>query len=219
MTPRRRALAVLTLALSASPGSSEPDCIPSGGSPGSRRCLCSSLLRASRAGLHGARLCSLVLGSLNMWSYDRVVTPALAQHLHPDRSLVALCLHCLGPPSFLLRGQALRAVFALPVLWSAVEYLAEFRSVHSTWGNLAYTQMDCLPLIQIASITGIWSISFVVLLFPSTIAVLLAPRPKPPVTPSQSPPLLSPPPSLSLSSDTASTASPPPQPRRRSPSP
>ena len=38
--------------------------------------------------------------------------------------------------------------------------------------------MDCLPLIQIASITGIWSISFVVLLFPSAIAVLLAPRPE-----------------------------------------
>ncbi|HZD49263.1 MAG TPA: nitrilase-related carbon-nitrogen hydrolase, partial [Silvibacterium sp.] len=77
---------------------------------------------------------------------------------------------------FILRGQTFRAAFALPVLWTAVEYLSEFRSPHSTWGNLAYTQLDCLPLIQIASITGIWSISFVVLLFPSTIAVMLAPR-------------------------------------------
>jgi apolipoprotein N-acyltransferase len=36
--------------------------------------------------------------------------------------------------------------------------------------------MDCLPLIQIASITGIWAISFFVFLFPSTIAALFAPQ-------------------------------------------
>jgi apolipoprotein N-acyltransferase len=76
---------------------------------------------------------------------------------------------------FILRGQTIRAAFALSVLWSAVEYLSEFRSPHSTWGNLAYAQMDCLPLIQIASITGIWAISFLVFLFPSTIAALIAP--------------------------------------------
>ena len=95
----------------------------------------------------------------------------------------------------------------------------EFRSVHSTWGNLAYTQLNCLPLIQIASITGIWSISFLVFLFSSTIAVLFAPatlsKPQGFVLNQR----CSPPPSSSSSSDTASIASPPPQPFRASPSP
>ena len=47
-------------------------------------------------------------------------------------------------------------------------------SPHSTWGNLAYTQMNCLSVIQIASITGLWGISFVVFLFSATIAALLS---------------------------------------------
>src|SRR5262249_14053414 len=47
-------------------------------------------------------------------------------------------------------------------------------SPHGTWGNLAYTQMDCLPLIQIAAITGIWGITFIVFLFAGTTATLLS---------------------------------------------
>jgi apolipoprotein N-acyltransferase len=116
------------------------------------------------------------LGALNMWSYLRVVTPVWL-------TLVILCAPSLAFAlivsvyrRFVLSGQTVRAVLALPVLWTAVEYLVEFRSPHSTFGNLGYTQMDCLPLIQIASITGIWSISFIVLLFPSTIAALFAPN-------------------------------------------
>jgi apolipoprotein N-acyltransferase len=54
------------------------------------------------------------------------------------------------------------------------EYLSAIASPHSTWGNLAYTQMDFLPLIQIASVTGLWGISFVVFLFAGTAAVLLS---------------------------------------------
>ena len=41
-------------------------------------------------------------------------------------------------------------------------------------GNLAYTQMNCLPVIQIASIIGLWGISFIVFLFAGTIAALLS---------------------------------------------
>jgi apolipoprotein N-acyltransferase len=76
-----------------------------------------------------------------------------------------------------LRGHQLRAAFSLPILWTAYEFVAEFQSVHSTWGNLAYTQMDCLPILQIASVTGIWAISFFVFLLPSTLAALASPGP------------------------------------------
>jgi apolipoprotein N-acyltransferase len=34
--------------------------------------------------------------------------------------------------------------------------------------------MNCLPVIQIASITGIWGISFIVFLFAGTTAALLS---------------------------------------------
>src|SRR6185437_2763135 len=47
---------------------------------------------------------------------------------------------------------------------------------HSTFGNVAYSQMDCLPTLQIASITGVWGIGFLLFLLPATIAALLSGR-------------------------------------------
>ncbi|UCG86114.1 MAG: hypothetical protein JSW71_19760 [Gemmatimonadota bacterium] len=44
----------------------------------------------------------------------------------------------------------------------AVEFLASLRS-ETSWGNLAYTQADNLPLLQLASIAGVWGITFVML--------------------------------------------------------
>ena len=52
--------------------------------------------------------------------------------------------------SFIRRGSLFLASLAFPVYWVAYEYLAAMGSPHSTWGNLAYTQMNCLPVIQIA---------------------------------------------------------------------
>ena len=179
VTPRRRALAVLTLALSAIAWFFGTGLHPiwwlTWLAPLPVLLVAPRLPRWTAWGIAFA---ALVLGSLNTWSYDRVVTPLWLSIFILIVPALLFAFIVLAHRAFILRGQALRAVFALPVLYSAVEYLAEFRSVHSTWGNLAYTQMDCLPLIQIASITGIWSISFVVLLLPSAIAVLLAPRPK-----------------------------------------
>jgi apolipoprotein N-acyltransferase len=76
--------------------------------------------------------------------------------------------------SFLRRGAIFLAALAFPIYWVAFEYLTELASPHSTYGNLAYTQMDCLPLIQIAAITGIWGISFIVFLFGGAVATLLS---------------------------------------------
>jgi len=117
---------------------------------------------------------SYALGGLNLWSYSRSVVPLWLTFVIIGAPSLVFALIISAYRRFVLNGQTTRAIFALPVLWSAYEYLAEFLSPHSTFGNLAYTQMDCLPLIQIASITGIWSISFIVFLFPSTIAVMLA---------------------------------------------
>jgi apolipoprotein N-acyltransferase len=117
-------------------------------------------------------------GACNSWSYDRIVAPlwlVLVMVLLP--ALVFAWIVSVHR-RFILRGQLLRAAFAVPVLWCAFEYLLEFRSPHSTWGNFGYTQMDFLPILQIASITGIWAISFAVFLFSSAIAALAAPSSK-----------------------------------------
>jgi apolipoprotein N-acyltransferase len=130
--------------------------------------------RLSRWTAWSLAFAAFTLGALNMWSYLRVVTPLGVTIFITVVPSLIFAFIVLAHRRFILRGQLFRAVFAVPVLWSAVEYLAEFRSPHSTFANLAYTQMNCLPLIQITSITGIWSISFVILLFSSAIAVVLA---------------------------------------------
>jgi apolipoprotein N-acyltransferase len=135
--------------------------------------------RVSRWTALGLAFGAFTLGALNMWSYLRVVTPLGVTIFITVVPSLIFALIVLTHRRFILRGQFFRAVFAVPVLWSAAEYLSEFHSPHSTFANLAYTQMDCLPLIQIASITGIWSISFVVLLFPSRIALMFAPTTDP----------------------------------------
>lgn len=114
-------------------------------------------------------------GACNSWRYDLVVVPLWLLLVMIVVPALVFAWIVLIHRAFILRGQLLRAALALPVLWCAVEYLLEFRSPHSTWGNLGYTQMDFLPILQIASITGIWAISFAVFFFSSTIAALTAP--------------------------------------------
>jgi len=41
-----------------------------------------------------------------------------------------------------------------PVLLAAIDTLVSFFSPHGTRGSFAYTQMDGLPVIQIASVLG-----------------------------------------------------------------
>lgn len=137
------------------------------------------LLIAPRLSLGQALVSSLlstVTGGLNIWHYlHRVLGIPLA----PTVLIILLppCFFTLGVLFFrrcVLRGALLQAAFSFPVFWVCYEFLNASTSIHSTAGNLAYSQMNFLPILQIASITGIWGISFCVLLLPGTIAAICA---------------------------------------------
>ena len=125
-----------------------------------------------------AAFIAYALGGLNQWAY-----------LHEYIGLpMATILSAIGIPSLvlalsvllfrrlLLRGRALAAVLAMPTTCVAVEYLNSLVSPHGTFGSIGYTQMDALPVIQIAAVAGIWGIGFLVLLFPAALAVLARPQ-------------------------------------------
>jgi apolipoprotein N-acyltransferase len=61
--------------------------------------------------------------------------------------------------------------FVFPVLYTSFEFLVYRFSQDGSAASIAYTQSNQLPLIQIASVTGITGISFMVTFFPSAIAV------------------------------------------------
>jgi apolipoprotein N-acyltransferase len=77
----------------------------------------------------------------------------------------------------LIKQNALSA-FAFPVLWSSLEFLLFKFSADRTAGSIAYSQSNFLPIVQIASVTGILGITFFVTLFPSAIAVAIYSRNK-----------------------------------------
>ena len=119
---------------------------------------------------------SWLLGELNEWNYLTGVLglPTLLVTILFLIPAIFFGVGVLFVRGFLRRGSVILAALALPVYWVTYEYLTELTSPHSTFGNLGYSQMNFLPVIQIASITGIWGISFVVFLFAATCGALLS---------------------------------------------
>lgn len=122
-----------------------------------------------------AALAAGTLGALSQWHYLHGVIALPLAVIVPitvfPGVLLALCLWLYR--RLVLRGRGIAAALAMPALWVALEYGRALGSPHGTFGSLAYTQMDVLPVLQIASITGLWGISFLLLLVPGALAVML----------------------------------------------
>jgi apolipoprotein N-acyltransferase len=118
------------------------------------------------------------LGFLNEWSYLRTV---LSTGIVSSFLGSSACLFAVGVLLFrmgVVRGKLWRAALVFPAFWASVEFAIAMLSVHATFGNISYSQMNFLSIEQIASVTGIWGVSFTMFLFASTVAALLVPAPR-----------------------------------------
>lgn len=120
-----------------------------------------------------AAVAAMLLGSLNMWSYltKTLGAPASAWL---GIFLTAGLVFAAGVLLFralVLRGAVWTGLFALPALWVTSEYVRNVATPHGSAGSLAYSQLKFLAFLQLASITGPWGMSFVLLLFPAAIAI------------------------------------------------
>ncbi|MEI6875082.1 MAG: apolipoprotein N-acyltransferase, partial [Spirochaetota bacterium] len=70
-------------------------------------------------------------------------------------SLLGLCL------VFLLRRAGPARPLAFALLWTSFEFLKSIGFLGYPWGLLPYTQSNFLPMLQIADITGVYGISFI----------------------------------------------------------
>jgi len=70
-----------------------------------------------------------------------------------------------------LKSNSWYAVLAFPVFFTAFEFLLMKFSPDGSAGSISYSQSNVLPVIQIASITGILGITFLVTFIPSAIAI------------------------------------------------
>ena len=140
------------------------------------------LLLAPQIGWRWAALAAAAAGAcagLNQWHYlhDIIGLPLPVDLLVviAPAATFALCVAFFR--LLWRRGRVVSAALAMPALWGAIEFLGAMSSPHGTFGNVGYTQMDMLPVIQIAALAGIWGISFALLLVPSALAVVLLPGP------------------------------------------
>jgi apolipoprotein N-acyltransferase len=143
------------------------------------------LLFAARSSWWGAALVAAVswlAGSLNMVHYFSAV-------LHVPLTIVAIIVAIpalvfaaavLLFRALLRKGAVWSALLAFPAAWVSYEYLVNLFSPHGTAGSISYSQLKFLPVLQLASVTGPWGISFVVLLFSSSLALGLHLRPTAP---------------------------------------
>jgi len=82
--------------------------------------------------------------------------------------LMALCLglyvSLFSVAVVYLRKRGIREIYAAPLLWTVLEFVKSYFLTGFPWENLAYAQYSNAWLIQIADITGIYGITFVIVL-------------------------------------------------------
>lgn len=62
----------------------------------------------------------------------------------------------------LIKASQLPALIITPVFWVTLEFLRSYALTGFPWSSLGYSQYKFLPMIQVADITGVYGISFLV---------------------------------------------------------
>ncbi|MBN9589758.1 MAG: hypothetical protein J0G99_12205 [Alphaproteobacteria bacterium] len=62
-------------------------------------------------------------------------------------------------------------LFGFPTLWTAAEYLVGLVSPHGSWGALGYSQVAFVPAVQVASLFGLYAVTFLLCLFANALAL------------------------------------------------
>ena len=120
-----------------------------------------------------AALLALPLGMLNLLGYfhDLLHAPlGIIARIYVIEGLV-FALAVLLFRALLRRRAWWAALLSFPAVLVSFEWLLNLTSPHGTGGSLAYSQLGFLPFLQLASLTGPWGMSFLLLMFPTALAI------------------------------------------------
>ena len=78
--------------------------------------------------------------------------------------------------NFLSGKPGMPVLFAVPALWVSLEFLRTYALTGFPWSVLGYSQYKFLPIIQVADITGVYGISFLVVAFNAAIYYMVIRR-------------------------------------------
>jgi apolipoprotein N-acyltransferase len=110
-----------------------------------------------------------MLGGLNLWDYlVRVLgAPPIAWFLDIGGAAAAFALGVLITRALARRGAVWAAWLALPAVWVSFEFGRNLLWSNGSAASIAYSQLNCLPFLQTASLAGPWGMAFVLMLFPT----------------------------------------------------
>lgn len=114
-----------------------------------------------------------LLGGISSFSYHLTIGGWLVAILILVLVALAWSSAIRSAVTFAERKQFLLAVLAIPTVWAAIDTLLIYLSPHGSAGSIAYSQMNALPVIQVASLGGLPAITFIVLLGGSLAGMLL----------------------------------------------
>jgi apolipoprotein N-acyltransferase len=114
-----------------------------------------------------------LIGRMSWLAYLLSVVPVLPTILFTVLLPLIFALTVLITRKVILKSAHWTSIFVFPVCSVAFEYLFFLLSRDGTIGSLAYTQSNFTPIIQIAAVTGITGITFLLCLFPSAITVII----------------------------------------------
>jgi apolipoprotein N-acyltransferase len=115
---------------------------------------------------------SVWLGSLNLWHYLHVLgaPPIVWLTIFTTAALVFMAAVLLFR-ALLSRGAVWSALIAFPAAWVGYEYLRNLMTSSGTAGSFAYSQLNFLPFLQLASLAGPWGMTFFLLLLSTALAI------------------------------------------------
>ena len=119
----------------------------------------------------GLAFLAYLIGRMSWFSYLKSVLPVVPLILFTLLLPVIFALIILAARKIVLNTQHWFSVFAYPVLFTAFEYIVFIFSRDGTVASIGYTQSNYLFLIQIAALTGILGISFLISFIPSAIVL------------------------------------------------
>jgi apolipoprotein N-acyltransferase len=118
-----------------------------------------------------------LVGQLGLWSYYRggPKIPALLVAVQFAGGSLGIAAIVALARAYLLAGRLVVAAVSVPAAWVAMEFLTAWRSPHGAWWSVAYSQADLPRVIKVASWTGVFGVTALVLLPASTVAAVTAP--------------------------------------------
>jgi apolipoprotein N-acyltransferase len=116
--------------------------------------------------------CSYLIGRLSWVTYLNSVLPLVLVIIFTLILPLVFAVILLATRKIILQSHQWAAFLCFPVLYTGFEWIYFQLSRDGTAGSLAYSQADCLPFIQIASIAGVTGITFIICFIPALLAAI-----------------------------------------------